>query len=91
MDHKPVNRVKVNIHGMEYTLRGTATEKHLRAVATTVDRMMSDITAASSYMDERRVAVLTALNLADELQRLQEEYRELASLLDENTGGDKPK
>ncbi|MFD1676936.1 cell division protein ZapA [Alicyclobacillus fodiniaquatilis] len=90
MDDKPsVTRVKVNIHGVEYTLRGAVPAQHLQAVADMVDKMMSEIAATSSYMDERRVAVLTAINLADEFLRLREEYTDLVSLLDEQTRGDK--
>lgn len=88
MEDKPTNRVKVIIHGAEYTLRGSAPIAHLHEVADTVDNMMEEIAAASSYMDERRVAVLTAINLADELHRLRAEYQELLNLLDERTRGE---
>lgn len=88
MDNPPANRAKVTIHGIEYTLRGNVPEQHLLKVASTVDRMMSEISSASSYMDERRVAVLTAINLADELERLRVDYQDLIKLLEEQTKGD---
>ncbi|GEO24234.1 cell division protein ZapA [Alicyclobacillus acidoterrestris] len=88
MDNDSINRVRVTIHGMEYTLRGSAPTSHLYAVAETVDKLMTEISNTSTYMDERRVAVLTALNLADELERLKKEYYDLLSLLDEKTRGD---
>ncbi|WAH38406.1 cell division protein ZapA [Alicyclobacillus dauci] len=88
MDNRSVNRVKVVIHGMEYTLRGQAPTEHLYEVATMVDKMMSEIAATSAYMDDRRVAVLTALNLADELQRLRHDYQQLVDLIDDKTRGD---
>ncbi|GMA59813.1 cell division protein ZapA [Alicyclobacillus fastidiosus] len=88
MDNVSVNRVRVTIHGMDYTLKGTAPTSHLNSVANTVDKMMTEISSTSTYMDERRVAVLTALNLADELERLKQEYQELLSLLDDKTRGD---
>ncbi|TDY51077.1 cell division protein ZapA [Alicyclobacillus sacchari] len=87
MDNKSVNRVKVVIHGIEYTLRGTTSEQHIQEVARMVDRCMAEIAATASYMDERRVAVLAALNLAEQLHQLQREYRELLNLLEEQTGG----
>lgn len=85
-----VNRVKVIIHGMEYTLRGPAPQAQMREVAQIVDRKMTEIAAMASYMDERRVAVLTALNLADELFQLRKEYQDLMSLLDAQTRSDEP-
>ncbi|EJY56294.1 protein of unknown function DUF710 [Alicyclobacillus hesperidum URH17-3-68] len=48
---------------------------------------MAEIAATASYMDERRVAVLAALNLAEQLHQLQQEYQELVNLLEEQTGG----
>lgn len=88
MDDKSINRVKVVIHGVEYTLRGSASERHILEVARLVDQRMSEISASSSYMDERRVAVLTAVNLADELHRLRQEYEELLTMLEERTRGE---
>lgn len=83
-----VNRLKVRIHGTEYTLRGSAPTSHLKMVADIVNRMMDDVSAANSIMDEKHIAVLTALNLADELLKLQGEHKELLNLLDEQTRAD---
>ncbi|WP_067619649.1 cell division protein ZapA [Alicyclobacillus acidiphilus] len=88
MDDQSINRVKVVIHGVEYTIRGSASERHIHEVARLVDQRMSEIAASSAYMDERRVAVLTAVNLADELHRLRQEYEELLAMLDERTRGE---
>ncbi|AEJ44153.1 MULTISPECIES: cell division protein ZapA [Alicyclobacillus] len=82
-----VNRVKVVIHGVEYTVRGTSPEERIQEVAKMVDRTMNEIAATASYMDERRIAVLAALNLADELYQLRKDYKELLALLEEQTGG----
>ncbi|WP_258112005.1 cell division protein ZapA [Alicyclobacillus sp. SP_1] len=88
-----MNRIKVQIHGAEYTLRGDASSQHLRAVAERVDHLMAGITSAVPHLDERRAAVLSAVNMADELLRLeqsyealQREYQELLELIEEQTG-----
>ncbi|OFW79452.1 MAG: hypothetical protein A2201_03415 [Alicyclobacillus sp. RIFOXYA1_FULL_53_8] len=80
-----VSRVKVQIHGTDYTLRGLGTEEQLRAVAAQVNQVMRDIAAANPQLDQKRVAVLTAVNLADDLQRLRRQYEELMQLLDDKT------
>lgn len=79
------NKVRVAICGTEYTLRGHAPEEHLQKVAKQVDDMMQKVAAANPNLDTRRVAVLTALNLADELYELRAKNEELLHLLDENT------
>lgn len=77
-------RIRVSIGNSEYTLRGEASEAHLRQVARKVNDMMGELLAANPRLDDRRAAVLTAINLADELFRTLEErdawqaqYREL--------------
>lgn len=81
------NRVRVKIGGIEYTLRGHASEAQLREVAATVDGMMNQIQRANPQLDQRRAAVLCAVNLADEYGRLSARYEELERLLDEQTRG----
>lgn len=79
------NRLRVKIGGIEYRLRGNASETQLRRVADTVDGMMAQIQKANPQLDQRRTAVLCAVNLADELERLNAKYQELVQLLDEQT------
>jgi len=85
-----VSRVRVQIYGTEYALRGLGTEEQLRGVAAQVNKVMRDIAAANPQLDQKRVAVLTAVNLADDLQRLRHQYEELMQLLDDKTRSSKP-
>ncbi|MCL6636788.1 MAG: cell division protein ZapA [Alicyclobacillus sp.] len=84
------HRVRIVIGGVEYTVRGPVPAEHLRAVAELVNGVMQQVATAHPALDARRVAVLTALNLADELYRLRKEYQELMELLDEKTQVDPP-
>ncbi|WP_067930740.1 cell division protein ZapA [Alicyclobacillus kakegawensis] len=85
MAKEEVNRARVFILGTEYTLRGNASVAHLRQVADKVDAVMEQVAKANPQLESRRVAVLAAINLADELIRLQNEYEELLALLDDQT------
>ncbi|MBX6351732.1 MAG: cell division protein ZapA [Thermoflavifilum sp.] len=78
-------RVRVQIHGREYPLRGDLTEEELRQLARVVDQVMHRISTSNPRLDSERVAVLAALNLAEELHRLRREYEDLLTLLDERT------
>jgi cell division protein ZapA len=90
MAHEPEQpSVAVDIYDQVYHLRGTDPE-HVKALAAMVDAKMRAVAARSSTVDSLRVAVLAALNLADELSVLRERLQsnvdpraaELSSLLD---------
>ena len=58
--------VTVEIYDQIYHLSGQDTE-HIRALAARVDAKMRAVAAQGRTVDSLRVAVLAALNLADEL------------------------
>jgi cell division protein ZapA len=60
--------VAVNIYDQTYYLSGQDTE-HIRKLAACVDAKMRAVAAEGRTVDSLRVAVLAALNLADELHR----------------------
>jgi cell division protein ZapA len=67
--------VSVEIYDQVYHLRGTDAE-HINELATLVDAKMRAVAAHGSTVDSLRVAVLAALNVADELLALRERYAE---------------
>ena len=60
--------VKVTIFGEEYSIRGYADTEYILRVADYVDKKMREIALRSKNRAPHKIAVLTALNLADELQ-----------------------
>jgi cell division protein ZapA len=60
--------VTVNIYDQTYHLSGQNAE-HIRRLAECVDAKMRAVAAQGRTVDSLRVAVLAALNLADELSR----------------------
>lgn len=79
------NRVHVRIYGEEYTMKGDASPEYMKRVAHYVDEKMKQIGQANSRLGINKVAVLTAINMADELFRVRKELRELEILLDKKT------
>ena len=63
--------VSVDIYDQTYHLRAPDPE-YIQKLANTVDAKMRAVSANSNTVDSLRVAVLAALNIADELMRLQE-------------------
>lgn len=68
MENGPTNYVTVEIYDQTYHLSGQDTD-HIRALAAQVDGKMRAVAAQGRTVDSLRVAVLAALNLADELSQ----------------------
>ncbi len=77
------NRVSVEIFNQEYIVKGNENAEYIEMLAAYVDRRMRMIDQRNHSLSIGKVAVLTALNLADELNKLQEDYDELVKVLEE--------
>jgi len=64
----------VQIFGQVYHLRGEEDPDHVRTVAALVDRKMNVVATRGKASDSFRIAVLAAIEIADELLRLQDEH-----------------
>lgn len=69
-------KVTVDIFGVPYKLTGSASGSHMRRVAEMVDEQMNRIARGFPRLDTPRIAVLAAVNIADELLKLQEQYEQ---------------
>ncbi len=76
------NRAVVEIFGEEYIVKGDATTEYMTMLASYIDKKMKQISARNPRLNMTKVAVLTALNVADELSKLQEDYDTLVKLMD---------
>lgn len=76
------NRVKVDIFGQVYTLRGSGSPDRLVRFAQRVDDKMNELFAQNPRLDMSTLAVLTALNLAEEYDTLSDEYDRLLDALE---------
>jgi cell division protein ZapA len=65
-----VKATTVEILGREYRIRGTADEAYVREVARYVDEKLRAVSQGPSAPASDRVAVLAAINIADELFQL---------------------
>jgi len=57
----------VQIFGREYKIRGHADKKYIREMAKYVDDKMKELASNASLPSQERLAILVALNIADEL------------------------
>lgn len=81
-NNQPSERVVVEIYGNSYPLK-TDDPQHMKQLAAMVDKKMKAMSRAVRSFDERKIAVLTTLQLAEEYDKLKKDYDELVDLLDE--------
>lgn len=62
--------VRVRIVGEEFTLRSDTGVEHTRAVAAHVSAVIAEVSASGTVIESNKVAILAALQIADELLRL---------------------
>lgn len=75
--------VKVQIAGEEHLIKGNAPEEYILELGRIVDEKFRAIQQRSPNLTRHRMAVLAAINLADELQRVKAEYQELLKIMEE--------
>ena len=71
------SRIKVRIYGQEYTIVGERPEDEIRRTASYVDERMHYIAQNSNIGSTSSLAVLSAVNIADELFEYEQEMARL--------------
>jgi cell division protein ZapA len=62
--------IKVEIYDQAYTVRSDGDPQYLKELAEYVDQRMREISSGTLTVDSRKVAILAALYIADELHQL---------------------
>jgi cell division protein ZapA (FtsZ GTPase activity inhibitor) len=85
MDGAERKSVRVTIFNQTYNLGVAGDPAEVEAIAHTVDELMTGIAAKAGNVDAGRIAVLTALHLADQLRTVQRELSEMRARIDSKT------
>ncbi|NLW44797.1 MAG: cell division protein ZapA [Syntrophomonadaceae bacterium] len=80
---KEIAKVAVEIFGEKYVIKGPEDPDYIQLLADRVDQKMHELSIKCPNLSVSKLAVLTAINLADELSKLQEDYDHLVNLLEE--------
>ncbi len=92
-------KVKVNIYGQTYNIRGDAPPEYILELAEYVNGKMEEVSRNVTNTNSLQVAILVSLNIADEYFQLkklnvgiegviEEKTKEIISMLDEGLIGD---
>jgi cell division protein ZapA len=73
----------VEILGQKFTISSEAEEGYMLRVASYVDNKMQELMQASKPIAKPNVAMLAALNIADELHRLKDSHEAILNKLDQ--------
>jgi len=68
--------IKVEIYDQAYTVRSDGDPEYLKQLAEYVDQRMREISSGTLTVDSRKVAILAALYIADELHQLRRQHEQ---------------
>lgn len=71
-------RTMVKICGKEYVMAGFESEEYIHRVAIYVDRKMTELKSQYVNLNPNTLSVLTAINVADDLLKLQDQFDALS-------------
>ena len=75
--------IRVVIYDQEYFMRGALDKEYIQKLAKYLDAKMRDIAGRRRTVDSLRVAVLAALNIADEYHQVKAKYEETTKRVDQ--------
>jgi cell division protein ZapA len=68
--------IRVEIYDQSYTVRSDGDPEYLKQLAEYVDQRMREISSGTLTVDSRKVAILAALYIADELHQLRRAHEQ---------------
>ena len=80
---KDAEGIRVIIYDQEYYIRGAMDEEYIQKLGKLVDGKMRAIAGRTRTVDSLRLAVLAALNIADEYHQIKARYEETTKRVDE--------
>lgn len=79
------NSTSVEIFGQTYNVRGEGDPNYLAELARFVDTRMREVAAQVATVDPMKIAILAALNIADEFSRYRKQREDAAGIWIERT------
>lgn len=83
---KTLDGIRVEIYDQEYCMRGELDPEYIRKLAQYLDAKMRSIAERTRTVDSLRVAILAALNIADEYHQVKSKYEATTQELDRKVG-----
>jgi cell division protein ZapA len=71
------NKIEVKIHGKEYVLKGIESDAYMQRVSLYIDKKMNEVAKTDHRLSTAMVAVLVAINVADDYFKSIDQYETL--------------
>lgn len=84
MEANEKTRLSVKIHGETYHMKATENPERVLEIVNMVDEQMNGIAEKMPTLNYKDVAVLAALNIAEEYFKLRDDYKVLVDLIEED-------
>ncbi|MCD6380198.1 cell division protein ZapA [bacterium] len=81
------NTEMVEIFGQDYRIKGVGDPEYIHMIAGYIDRKMREIAHSSGIMSQSRIAILAALNIADELFQEREKGAKIRNEFEKQAAG----
>ncbi len=85
MESSPTQVVEVKIYNQTYYIRGEGDIEYIHELAAYVDQRMNEVAAGTMTADSLRVAILAALNIADELYKMRRKIEQIDNTINERS------
>lgn len=82
-----MTKVTIKIDGCNYNIRGMESAEYLEGLGRLVEAKIAELRQELPYYGAVKLAVLAALQFADDKCKAEEKYRELTNEIDELLGG----
>ena len=79
-------KIHVEIFGQNYQIRAGADPEYIKNIARFVDLKMREIASGTPTIDSLKIAVLAALNIADEFYQFKRQKQDLDRELEQRAG-----
>jgi cell division protein ZapA len=76
-------KVTVEVYGESYALKGDLEAERVKMIAALVDAKMKEIAKNNAFLSPTKIAVLAALNLADDYLRLENDFNQIVQMVKE--------
>ncbi len=80
---REITSVRVQILGEEHIVRGQASAEYIKGLAAAVDARLQEAQENNPLLPRHKTAILVALNIANELEKLKGDHKELLALVQE--------
>lgn len=80
---KPPDAIRVEIYDQEYYMRSNLDPEYVHQLASFLDGKMRAVASHTRTVDTLRVAVLAAMNIADEFHQIKAQYEAKNKQLDQ--------